>query len=41
VLRWSAAELELDGKLDDALFHLSAPPGARTVEEDAAPPGKS
>jgi outer membrane lipoprotein-sorting protein len=41
VLRWSTQDVELDGTLDAALFKMQPPPGARTVEVDAAPPGKS
>ena len=41
VLRWSTQDVELDGTLDAALFQMQPPAGARTVEVDALPPGKS
>jgi outer membrane lipoprotein-sorting protein len=39
VLRWSEDDLELDGKLDPALFKVSPPAGARVVEVDGPGPG--
>lgn len=41
VLRWNPLDVELNGTLDAALFHMEPPQGARTVEADAPPPGKS
>lgn len=41
VLRWNPGEVELNEALDDVLFRPSPPPGVRTVEADAVPPGKS
>jgi outer membrane lipoprotein-sorting protein len=41
VLRWSTEEVELNTPLNGALFQLTPPAGARTVEMDAPPPGKS
>ena len=39
VLRWSEDDLELDGKLEPALFRVTAPSGARVVEVESAVPG--
>lgn len=39
VLRWSPEDVELDPKLDPALFRVAAPPGARVVEVDGRGPG--
>jgi hypothetical protein len=41
VLRWSTQDVELDGALDAALFQMQPPAGARAVEVDTPPPGKS
>jgi outer membrane lipoprotein-sorting protein len=41
VLRWNTQDVELNTTLDAALFHMEPPEGARTVEADALPPGKS
>jgi outer membrane lipoprotein-sorting protein len=41
VLRWNPQDVELNGTLDAALFHMEPPQGARTVEVDAPPLHKS
>ena len=39
VLRWSSGDVVVDVPPDAGLFAVHAPPGVRTVEVDAAPPG--
>ncbi|MGO9830182.1 MAG: hypothetical protein ACLPJH_08565 [Myxococcaceae bacterium] len=39
VLRWSTEDVTTEGTLQPALFSVQAPPGVRTVQVPAAPPG--
>jgi hypothetical protein len=38
VLRWSEEDVQLEGKLDAALFEMQAPEGAKSVEVEPASP---